>query len=177
VTYNEVNNRYIIDIVNAATTDSWRIWTDAALKENAAEWLEFTSPSALCSANRPCGFVTGAHLSGTPDTAVMAPDAPNVQAYQQLFLRSSLASGTPESLGVNFEPDVLRRIVIGNVPHGGLVHDQHMTPFDYTTLAKTEISAMWFELTDVDGQLVDTHGHSISFSLIFSKTMTCSKKY
>jgi hypothetical protein len=137
------------------------------LKQNGADWLAFTSPSAMYSANRPCGFVTGAHLSGAHDTTVMAPDAPNVQAYQQLFLRSSLASGTPESLGVNFEPDVLRRIVIGNTPAHGLVLDQHMTPYDYTTLASTEISSMWFEITDVWGKLVDTHGHSVSFSLIF----------
>ncbi len=58
-------------------------------------------------------------------------------------------------------------IVIGNTPSQGLVLDKQKTPYDNTTVASNEISSMWFEITDVWGKLVETHGHSVSFSLIF----------
>jgi hypothetical protein len=168
VTYLEVPNRFSIDIVNPATTDVFRIWTDAALHASPAEWTSFAAPDALQTANRPCGFLSGPHISGDNLTIAQAPGAPDTQPYKQLFLRSSLGGGSNESLGPNGECDIIRRLVCGNTPLNALVHDAHATPFDFVTInGAPEVSTMWFQLIDIDGRVVDTHGHSLSFSIIF----------
>ena len=171
VAYSPATNRFQLAIVNPAPagTDVVRIWQEEHLKENAADWSGVTSLAAndLRSANRACGFLNGTFLSST-GTAVAAPDAPDVQAYKQLFIRSNLASGSSESLGVNGETDIVRRIVTGNTPQGGMIHDVHANVLDCTKITGTpEYSQLWFQIVDVDGRAVSTHGHPVSFSVIF----------
>ena len=169
VTYLTATNRFQLAIVNAAATDVVRIWQEEHLKANTADWSSVIALAAndLRSANRACGFLDGTFLSST-GTAVAATDAPDVQPYKQLFLRSNLASGSSQSLGVNGESDIIRRIVCGNTPQNAMIHDVHSTPNDSVAIAGTpEFSQMWFQLIDVEGRIVDTHGHPISFSIIF----------
>ena len=167
VTYLVSTNRYQIDIVNPAATDAFRIWSEKQLLANPTAWLAFTG-GALRSANRPCGFLDGTYTAGTDVLAGTAPNAPDVQPYKQLFLRSSLGGGSSESLGVNGETDLIRRIVVGNVATNSLIHDVHSTPLDSVTInGNPELNQIWFQLIDVDGNVVNTHGHPISFSIIF----------
>ena len=169
VTYLTATNRFQLAIVNPAATDVVRIWQEEHLKANTADWSSVIALTAndLRSANRACGFLDGTFLSST-GTAVAATDAPDVQPYKQLFLRSNLASGSSQSLGVNGESDIIRRIVCGNTPQNAMIHDVHSTPNDSVAIAGTpEFSQMWFQLIDVEGRIVDTHGHPISFSIIF----------
>ena len=169
VTYLTATNRFQLAIVNPAATDVVRIWQEEHLKANTADWSSVIALAAndLRSANRACGFLDGTFLSST-GTAVAATDAPDVQPYKQLFLRSNLASGSSQSLGVNGESDIIRRIVCGNTPQNAMIHDVHSTPNDSVAIAGTpEFSQMWFQLIDVEGRIVDTHGHPISFSIIF----------
>jgi len=168
-TYVEATNRFQISLVNPAAADQYRIWGETYLKANWSDWSGVTSLSAndLKSANRPCGFVDG-FLSGTNISNPVAPGAPDVQPYKQLFIRSSLAGGSNESLGINGETDIVRRIVVGNTPVNGMIHDVHNQAFDCITInGKPEISQLWFELIDVDGKIVDTHGLPVSFSILF----------
>ncbi len=168
VSYLETTNRFSIDIVNPANTDVFRIWTDAALKASSAEWTSFAAPDAMLTANRPCGFLSGSHITGDHLTIAHAANAPDTQPYKQLFLRSSLGGGSNESLGVNGETDIIRRLVCGNVALNALVHDAHATPFDFVTISGApEVSKIWFQLIDIEGRVVNTHGHPLSFSLIF----------
>ena len=169
VTYLTATNRFQLAIVNPAATDVVRIWQEEHLKANTADWSSVIALAAndLRSANRACGFLDGTFLSST-GTGVAATDAPDVQPYKQLFLRSNLASGSSQSLGVNGESDIIRRIVCGNTPQNAMIHDVHSTPNDSVAIAGTpEFSQMWFQLIDVEGRIVDTHGHPISFSIIF----------
>ncbi len=167
VTYLVTSNRFQVDIVNAAATDEFRIWSEKQLVANAAAWTAFTAAGDLRSAHRPCGFLDGTFTSGSNVATGTAPNAPDVQPYKQLFMKSNLSSSS-ESLGVNGETDIIRRIVVGNVGANGLIHDAHSLPFDCVKInGNVELNQLWFQLVDIDGRVVDTHGHSISFSIIF----------
>ena len=169
VTYVLASNQFEIAIVNAAATDVFRIWMEDYLVSNAAEWSGVVALAAndLRSANRACGFLNGTFLSSS-GAAVAAPDAPDVQPYKQLFIRSNLASGSSQSLGVNGETDIIRRIVIGNTPQSGMIHDMHANLLDCVKITGSpEYSQLWFQVVDVEGRVVNTHGHPISFSVVF----------
>ena len=173
VTYATSTNRLVISLTNPASTDQYRIWQEEHMKANFNVWTGVTgatniSANNLQSANRPCGFLDGTTIQGTNVVSATAPNAPDVQPYKQLFLRSSLGGGSTHSLGVNGETDIIRRIVVGNTPVNGLIHDMHSQPFDCVTIpGNPEINTLWFELIDIDGKTIDTHGLPISFSIIF----------
>ena len=175
VVYVSETNHFTVDIQNPSAADVCRIWQEAHLKANAADWTTLVpgiTANDLHSANRACGFLDGTFLITTysaPSASTLgtALGAPDVQPYKQLFLRSNLASGSSQSLGVNGESDIIRRIDCGNTPQNAMIHDVHSTPNDSVQIAGTpEFSQMWFQLIDVEGQIVDTHGHPISFSII-----------
>ena len=170
VTYLPTSNRLQIDIVNPASSDNFRIWQDQQLKEQFAAWQGITTIAAddIRSANRVCGFMGNDILVGTATQAVTAPKAPDVARHKQLFLRSSLGGGSHQSLGPNNETDIIRRIVVGNAPLNSVIHDAHGTILDCVKInGNPELNTIWFQLVDVDGNVVDTHGHPISFSIIF----------
>ena len=69
---------------------------------------------------------------------------------------------------MNGETDIIRRIVVGNTPVNSMIHDVHSTPLDCVKInGNPELNTIWFQLVDVEGRIVDTHGHPISFSIIF----------
>jgi hypothetical protein len=108
VTYQEVLNKYSVDLVNPAESDVFRIWTDTALSASPTEWTSFAAADALQTANRPCGFSNGPQLYGDNVTVADAPGAPDLQPYKQLFLRSSLGGGLNDCLGPKGESDIIR---------------------------------------------------------------------
>ena len=170
VTYESKQNRFQIDLVNPASSDSFRIWQDDQLKEQIAAWQGITTISVdnIRSANRVCGFTGNGILVATSNQVVIAPKAPDVQRHKQLFLRSSLGGGSHQSLGPNGETDIIRRIVVGNASHNSVIVDAHGTVLDSVKINGTpELNTIWFQLCDVDGTVVDTHGLPLSFSIIF----------
>jgi hypothetical protein len=169
-TYDAATNRLKVDIVNPAATDEFRIYPEAYLKANWTAWSTTTSLTQddLKSANAPCGFFGTALLAGTNTVAVTAPQAPNVQAYSQLFIRSNLGGGSQQSLGANGETDIIRRVIVGNVPQNGINVDIHSQSHDFITIhGSPEYSQFWFQFCDIDGKTVDTHGLPVSFSILF----------
>ena len=171
VTYLVTGNKFQIDIVNPSASDTFNLWPENYLRTNFASWFASyptIDANDLKSSNAACGFIEGALLHGTNILAATSQSSPDVQPYKQLFLRSNLGGGSSESLGVNGETDIIRRIVVGNVPQNALVHDMHAQPLDCVTInGNIELSQLWFELIDSDGKIVNTHGHPISFSIIF----------
>ena len=173
VTYVSATNRLQISIVNPAATDQYRISTEEYMLTNWAAWTSVAgatgiSADNLKSANRPCGFSDGTTIDGTNAVNPLAPNAPDVQPYKQLFIRSSLGGGSNQSLGVNGETDIIRRVVVGNTSINSMIHDVHNTPFDCVQINGTpELSQMWFQVVDIDNQVIDLHGLPISFSIIF----------
>jgi hypothetical protein len=169
-TYDAATNRLKVDIVNPAATDEFRIYPEAYLKANWTAWSGTTSLTQddRKSANAPCGFFGTALLAGTNTVAVTAPQAPNVQAYSQLFIRSNLGGGSQQSLGANGETDIIRRVIVGNVPQNGIIVDIHSQSHDFITIhGSPEYSQFWFQFCDIDGKTVDTHGLPVSFSILF----------
>jgi len=172
VTYDVTTNKLIIgNLDNAAT---FHIYPTAWLKANANTWNTASfagggpiiSAANLMDAGSVTGFATGGNiLSGNVSTAVTAPDVVNTQPYHQLFLRSSLGNGY-DAIGPDGSSDICRRIVC-QVPLNDIIIDQHGLPHDSITVGNREISSLSFRLTSVDGRVVDTKGHHISFSIIF----------
>jgi len=168
-TYVTATNRYVISMLNGVLGDSFTIWMEEGLRGVGTSWFAIPLPGGEPkSANRACGLLDGMSLDGTYIAPVIAPNAPDVQPYKQLFLRSNLGGGSAESLGVNGESDIIRRIVVGNTPVNAVIHDVHSNALDCVTInGKPEFTQLWFQLVDVDGKVVDTHGLPISFSIIF----------
>ena len=171
VTYLTASNKFQIGLVNPAVSDSFRIWQEDYLKSNFASWFTafpYLDADDMQSANVACGFLAGTTIDGTNIVSAISPNAPDVQPYKQLFLRSNLGGGNSESLGVNGETDIIRRIVCGNVPLNGMIHDMHANQLDCVTInGHPELNQLWFQLIDSNGKTVNTHGHPISFSIIF----------
>ena len=167
VTYLVSANRFQISVANAAATDVFRIWSEAQVKANIPAWFAISNPD-LQSANRACGFLSGDYTAGSNVASGTSPDAPDVQPYKQLFIRSSLGGGASESLGCNGETDIIRRILVGNTPMNGAILDVHSTPMDCVHIkGKPELNTLWFQIVDTDGRVVNTHAHPVSFSIIF----------
>ncbi len=168
-TYVSATNRYVISIANGSLGDSFTIWMEEGLRGLGTSWFAIPLPGGEPkSANRACGLLDGTTLDGTHIAPVIAPNAPDVQPYKQLFLRSNLGGGSAESWGVNGESDIIRRIVVGNTPVNAMIHDVHSNALDCVTISgRPEFTQLWFQLVDVDGKVVDTHGLPISFSILF----------
>ena len=142
---------------------------------NTATWNAAASSTqqVVASDLRDSGSVTGfagAHIlsaaAGVANQEIFATDAVNLQPYSQLFLRSSLGEGF-SSYGPDGSTDIIRRIVVGQTPLNGVIVDQHGLPYDSVPVGQREITSLAFKLTDSEGRTVDTHGHHISFSIIF----------
>lgn len=166
VAYDTATNRFVISIVNPAASDEFRIFTDTGAGANANLWG--VTAETLNSANRACGLLDGINIAGNNVTSATTPNAPDVQPYKQLFIRSNLGGTSAESLGVNGETDIVRRVVVANTPVNGMIHDIHNQPLDCVKInGRPEFSQLWFEIIDIDGKVVDTDGLPISFSIIF----------
>ena len=49
-----------------------------------------------------------------------------------------------------------------------MIYDIHSQAHDHVQInGKREFYIFWFQVVDVDGKIVDTHGLPISFSIIF----------
>ena len=123
----------------------------------------------LKTATRALGFMSnGGILTATASQDITGPHAVNTQPYSQLFIRSNLGGGSAESLGVNGESDICRRIVVGSTPLNDIIYDIHTQAHDHVQInGKREFNNLYFQVVDVDGKTVDTHGLPISFSIIF----------
>ncbi len=166
VTYTPGINRLEISITNPTLPhDVFRVWPEELMQADAAAWG--LTPESLHSANYALGFFGVAHLLNGP--VVTGLKAPDVQPYYQLFLRSNLGGASSESLGPNFESDIVRRIVVGNVPQNSIIHDVQSSTVDCIRInGIMEFSQFWFELIDFNGKVVNTHGMPISFSICFA---------
>ena len=168
-------HRMRISITGSTTAnDTMQLWPDANVAAAMASWTSvsnFTGAVAddLKTATRALGFMSnGGILTATATTDITAPHATNTQPYSQLFIRSNLAGGSAESLGVNFESDIVRRLVVGSTPLNDMIVDIHSQAHDHVQInGKREFNNLYFQVVDVDGKLVDTHGLPISFSIIF----------
>ena len=175
VQYLSALHRMRISITGSATAnDVMQIWPDANVAAAMASWSSVANfagavASDLKSANRALGFMwSGGVLTCTYLAVLTGPHAVNTQPYSQLFIRSNLGGGNAESLGVNGESDIVRRIVVGSTPINDMIYDIHSQAHDHVQInGKREFNNLWFQVVDVDGKTVDTHGLPISFSIIF----------
>jgi hypothetical protein len=173
VSYDVTSNRLIISITGSTTAnDQMTVWPEEYLKNNFSAWsgvANIGSADDPKSANRALGFTTkSGYFLCTHAAPLSGPQAPDVQPYKQLFIRSNLAGGSSESFGPNGETDIVRRVVVGNTELNGQIYDIHSQAHDHVMInGKQEFNSLWFQLVDKDGRVVDTHGLPLSFSIIF----------
>ena len=168
-------HRMRISITGSTTNnDAMQLWPDDSVAAAMASWTSVSNfagavATDLKTATRAMGFMSsGGVLTCSHTQDLTGPHAVNVQPYSQLFIRSNLGGGSSESLGVNGESDICRRIVVGNTPINSMVYDVHSQAHDHVQInGKREFSSLWFQVIDVNGKVVDTHGLPISFSIIF----------
>jgi len=145
--------------------------TVEAIEANALvpAWGTTTTPAPppLSSASDACrvlGQLTG--LSGAINSAMALTLNPiDLMPYRQLFLHSHI--GACSSQGPRGENTIVRRIVITGSP-GDLIADFHHTTSDYIELGG-QLSTLHFSIRDVEGNVVDTRGHPVSFSLCLTE--------
>jgi hypothetical protein len=163
-----------ITLTNPSANCSFGIWPGDYLKDHLSVWngiahvtMQLGTTSSIQDSSQVTGF-TGTATLNSAATKIEANHMAQVQPYHQLFIRSSLGGGSAESLGVNGESDVIRRICVGNTPTDGMIYDVHSQAHDHVSIAgKREFISMWFQVIDHNGKVVDSRGAPISFSIIF----------
>ena len=163
-----------ITLSNTSANCSFGIWPGEYLKSNLSVWngiahatMQLSTISDIQASSQVTGFTGSAQINSATST-IEANDMAQVQPYHQLFIRSNLGGGSAESLGVNGESDVIRRICVGNTPVDGMIYDVHSQAHDHVQInGKREFSSLWFQVIDHLGQVVDSRGAAVSFSIIF----------
>ena len=169
--YNVPTNKLVISTLDV--TASFHIYTTEWLKVNTNTWNTASFGAGgptidaknLMDAGVVAGFTTGGVLTGNATTSVTAAGVVNVLPHHQLFLRSNLGNGN-DTYGADGSSDIIRRVTV-QVGLNEMIVDQHTLPNDFVSSGSREISSLRFSLTDVFGKVVNTHGHPISFSIIF----------
>ena len=171
VDYDEVTGRMKVGL-DGTGNEAFTIFPADLLKDEPFSWNGFVNNPALLidpKNLRDSGAVTGLNgsnlLIGDAFTDAIASESINIQPYGQLFLRSSLGTGY-DAIGPDGSGDIIRRILC-QVPLNDTIVDQHSLPHDSVTVHDMEIASLSFRLTDVYGRTVNTHGHAVSFSIIF----------
>ena len=171
VDYDDVTGRMKVGL-DGTGNEAFTIFPADLLKDEPFSWNGFQSnpallidPKNLRDSGQVTGFDGPALFVGDALTDTIAWESINVQPYGQLFLRSSLGSGY-DAIGPDGSSDIIRRILC-QVPLNDTIVDQHSLPHDSVTVHDMELTSMSFRLTDVYGRTVNTHGHAVSFSIIF----------
>jgi hypothetical protein len=171
VAFDIPTNKLVISTLDA--TASFHIYTTEWLKVNTNTWNTASFGAGgptidaknLMDAGAVVGLASGDILTGNASTSVTAPGVANILPFHQLFLRSNLGTGN-DTFGADGSSDIIRRVTV-QVGLNEMIVDQHTLPFDSVSSGSREISSLRFSLTDVFGKVVNTHGHPISFSIIF----------
>ena len=164
-----------ITLTNPSANCSFGIWPSDYLKNHLSVWngvahvtMQLATISDIQDSSQVTGFTGTIQRNSQGFNKIEASDMAQVQPYHQLFIRSNLGGGSAESLGVNGESDVIRRICVGNTPTDGMIYDVHSQSTDHVQLnGKREFSSLWFQVIDHTGKIVDSRGAPISFSIIF----------
>ena len=163
-----------ITLANPSANCSFHIWPGEYLRNHLSGWngvahlsMQLLTASDIQDSSGVTGFTGNSQIASLA-TKIEASDMASVQPYHQLFIRSNLGGGSSESLGVNGESDVIRRIAVANTPTDGMIYDVHSQAHDHVSIAgKREFNSMWFQVIDHLGQIVNSRGAPLSMSIIF----------
>jgi len=113
-------------------------------------------------ANAVIGFdATGTYGGGAMTMTKMVQLMPAQNAY----LCSSDFGLPNQALGPNGETHILRKICVDQ-SWGNLLRGQHSTELDYIDVSGQQLESLSFSVRDSRGNLLDLHGHHISFTII-----------
>jgi hypothetical protein len=75
--------------------------------------------------------------------------------------------GTYTTLGPRGEANILRKVPVTST-YGYLIVDQATSNHAYLDCSEQTLNTLEFEIRDVNGKVVDLHGHHVSFALVFA---------
>ena len=70
-------------------------------------------------------------------------------------------------MGPRGESNILRKVPVTST-YGYLIVDQWTSNHSYLDCSEQTLNILEFEIRDVTGQVVDLHGHHVSFALVFA---------
>jgi hypothetical protein len=142
--------------------------TDLATTWNANVQPGMTrSVDSLHTANKICGFLgLTAIAADSLSSPAYGDSVVDCLAYHQVFIHANF--GMPgESIGPNGEGSIVRRVVV-TAPPSGLIVDRFTTSWDFIKVGARSLRSMSFRIADIDGKTINTNGHHVSFSVIFT---------
>jgi hypothetical protein len=101
-------------------------------------------------------------INGFPE---ILPHHIDIVGVRVLFLASP-NFGAYNCLGPRGESDYIRQIMV-NEGYSGYITDKLNHPAEYIDVGGTQLQSLKFRLVDGKGEVVDMHGRSIAFSIIF----------
>ena len=105
------------------------------------------------------------------DSPLYGPNKPFVSGFLQLthndIYITSPNLGTYTTLGPRGETNILRKVPVTST-YGYLIVDQWTSNHSYLDCSEQTLNTLEFEIRDVNGQIVNLHGHHLSFSLVFA---------
>jgi hypothetical protein len=109
--------------------------------------------------------------NATGTSPLYGPNYPFVSGFLQLthndVFITSPNLGTYTTLGPRGETNILRKVPVTST-YGYLVVDQWTSNHSYLDCSEQTLNILEFEIRDVTGQVVDLHGHHVSFALVFA---------
>jgi hypothetical protein len=107
----------------------------------------------------------------TGTSPLYGPNLPFTSGFLQLthndLYITSPNLGTYTTLGPRGEMNILRKVPVTST-YGYLIVDQATSNHAYLDCSEQTLNTMEFEIRDVAGNIVDLHGHHVSFALVFS---------
>ena len=91
----------------------------------------------------------------------------NLQSIRNIFLHSPNL-GHSSNVGPQYENTIIKKIPI-SANYNEVIYDQVVLFNDCNDVSGTTLKTLEFQFRDAHGNLINFHGCSVSFSLIFSK--------
>ena len=170
VTYNSLTNNIEITIPNSiliAAGLGFCILTPNDLKTKLGG--RFTEPYDVSNPH-DCNELIGNYLGDNDFHAKgikWIKGQVNLQPIRNIYMHSS-ALGNLSNIGPDGSQTVIKKIPVA-APPGDYIFDQTFIANDYNSCSYQTIKKLDFQLKTAKSDIINLHGHEISFSIVFSK--------
>jgi len=167
----ELNTKINAASINVTVTSNTTFNTISITSPNEFYLLtdyEITKSIKPVSGPQSLNMILGNSIRDSP---LYGPNKPFVSGFLQLthndIYITSPNLGTYTTLGPRGETNILRKVPVTST-YGYLIVDQATSNHAYLDCSEQTLNTLEFEIRDVNGQIVNLHGHHISFSLVFA---------
>jgi len=173
VTYMPKTNQLSFVLNPAAFTgglpagSGFNILTPADLKTRlGGTFLGLYDTKNPCDCNEIIGNLEGANIFHNHPNP-MERGQVNLQPIRNIYMHSS-SLGNLSNIGPDGSQTVIKKIPVA-APPGDYIFDQTVIANDYNSCSYQTIKKLDFQLKTSKSDIINLHGHDISFSIVFSK--------